>query len=202
MLADGSEYRGDYEPGEIALRDLHGPRMETLLEAGADLLAIETIPTVREADVVVRLVDELGATAWLSVQCRDDASTAAGEPVTAVAALARDVAGLVAIGVNCTAPRHVPALLRTLGAATDLPRIAYPNGGDRWDGQARRWVADGEAGAFDATVVASWASLGAGWLGGCCGTGPADIAALAAAIGVAQASSGNGTASGAEAGIR
>ena len=179
MLADGSEYRGDYDPGETALRDLHAPRMEALLDAGADLLAIETIPTVREADVLVRLVDELGATAWLSVQARDGGHTAAGEPIQAVAELATGVAGLVAVGVNCTAPRHVPALLAALGAATDLPLIAYPNGGDRWDAAARRWVADGAAGAFDASAVAGWSALGAGWLGGCCGTGPADIAALA-----------------------
>jgi homocysteine S-methyltransferase len=179
MLADGSEYRGDYDPGETALRDLHAPRMDALLDAGADLLAIETIPTIREAEVLVRLVDELGATAWLSVQARDGGHTAAGEPIQAVAELAAGVAGLVAIGVNCTAPRDVPALLAALGAATDLPLIAYPNGGDRWDATARRWVADGAAGAFDASAVAAWSALGAGWLGGCCGTGPTDIAALA-----------------------
>ena len=89
MLADGSEYRGDYDPGDTALRDLHAPRMEALLEAGADLLAIETVPTVREARVLVALLDELGATGWLSYQCRDGGHTAAGEPIAeAVAAAA------------------------------------------------------------------------------------------------------------------
>ena len=71
MLADGSEYRGDYDPGPAALRDVHAPRIEALLEAGVDLLAIETIPTVREAAVLLDLVEETGATAWLSYQCRD-----------------------------------------------------------------------------------------------------------------------------------
>ncbi len=56
---------------------------------------------------------------------------------------------VVAVGVNCTAPRHLPGLLRTAGQATDKPLIAYPNGGDRWDGHTRRWVAD-EGGAYDA----------------------------------------------------
>ncbi len=182
MLADGSEYRGDYDPGEAALRDLHAPRMETLLEAGVDLLALETIPTVREARVVVALLDELGGAGWLSVQCRDDGHTAAGEPIAEVGALAGNVAGLVAVGVNCTAPRHVPALLAALRGTTDLPLIAYPNGGDRWDPAARRWVADRDGGDYEPAVVASWTTLGAGWLGGCCGTGPADIAALVEAV--------------------
>ena len=59
MLADGSEYRGDYDPGPAALADFHRPRIEALVEAGADLLAFETIPTIREAEVLVRLLDEV-----------------------------------------------------------------------------------------------------------------------------------------------
>jgi homocysteine S-methyltransferase len=182
MLADGSEYRGDYDPGDAALRDLHAPRMEALLEAGADLLAMETIPTVREARVLVALLDELGAAGWLSYQCRDGAHTAAGEPFAEAVAVAAGSVGVVAVGVNCTAPRHVPALLAgAAGVARDLPRIAYPNVADRWDAAARAWVVDDAGGRFDPVVVASWAGRTADWVGGCCGTGPADIERLAAA---------------------
>ncbi|MEJ7748956.1 MAG: homocysteine S-methyltransferase, partial [Candidatus Limnocylindrales bacterium] len=66
MLADGSEYRGDYDPGRGVLREVHLPRIEALLDAGADLIALETIPTVREAEVLVELLVEVGATGWLS----------------------------------------------------------------------------------------------------------------------------------------
>ena len=72
MLADGSEYRGDYDPGPAALAAFHRPRIEALVEAGADLLAFETIPTIREAEVLVRLLDEVPIPAWLSFSCRDD----------------------------------------------------------------------------------------------------------------------------------
>jgi homocysteine S-methyltransferase len=181
MLADGSEYRGDYDPGPAVLRDFHAPRIEALLKAGVDVLAFETIPTVREASVLLDLLAETGATGWLSYQCRDGASTAAGEPVAEAFALTNEVPGLMAVGVNCCAPRHVPALLAAAAAVTDRPLIAYPNGGDRWDPASRRWLpSDGDA--FDPTVVAGWADLGATWLGGCCGTGPSEIAALSAAV--------------------
>ena len=186
MLADGSEYRGDYDPGDATLRDVHGPRIEALMEAGADLLAIETIPTMREARVLVDLVAESGAAAWLSYQCRDDSTTAAGEPIADAVALAGDVPGIVAVGVNCTAPRHVPSLLAAAGAATTKRLIAYPNAGDTWDTKDRRWIATDRSGGYDPTAVASWTALGATWLGGCCGTGPADIAALAAAVTVSS----------------
>jgi homocysteine S-methyltransferase len=182
MLADGSEYRGDYDPGEAALREVHAPRMDALLDAGADLLALETIPTVREAEVLVRLVEERGTTAWLSFQCRDGASTAAGEPIEDAVRVTAGARGFVAVGVNCSAPRHVPSLLARAASATPLPLIAYPNGGDSWDGEARRWVATDAGGAFDPTTTAGWIDRGATWLGGCCGTGPTDIASLRMAV--------------------
>jgi homocysteine S-methyltransferase len=183
MLADGSEYRGDYDPGPDALAAFHRPRMEALLEARVDMLAFETIPTIREAEVLVGLLAEMGATAWLSYTCRDDGHTAAGEPIEAAVALG-DAPGVVAVGINCTAPRHLPALLACAATTTDQPLIAYPNRGDRWDTVARSWVAEA-ADMYDPASVAGWTGLGATWLGGCCGTGPADIAALAAALGSA-----------------
>ena len=177
MLADGSEYRGDYDPGAVALTDFHRPRIEALVEAGADLLAFETIPTIREAEVLVGLLDDVATPAWLSYSCRDGRSTSAGEPIEAAVAVGAHPR-IVAVGINCTAPRHLPALLAAARRAPDLPLIAYPNGGERWDPASRRWLAD-DGGGYDPAEVASWADLGATWLGGCCGTGPADIAALA-----------------------
>jgi len=181
MLGDGSEYRGHYDPGAGVLADFHRPRIEALIEAGVDLLAFETIPTIREAEVLVGLLDEIPVPAWLSYSCRDGSSTSAGEPIADAVAVGSHPR-IVAVGVNCTAPRHLPALLAGAQAATDRPLIAYPNGGDRWDSTARRWVADA-GGAFVAAAVASWERDGATWLGGCCGTGPREITKLAAELG-------------------
>ncbi len=183
MLGDGSEYRGDYDPGPERLAAFHRPRLEALVDAGVDLLAIETIPTVHEAEVLVRLLDEVAVPAWLSFSCRDGDSTSAGEPIAAAVALG-DHPRVVAVGVNCTAPRHLPALLAAARLATETPLIAYPNGGDYWDPPRRRWIAV-PGGRYDPATVASWTSLGATWLGGCCGTGPAQIASLAARVATA-----------------
>ena len=49
-LADGSEYRGRYGLSVAALRTWHRPRLEVLAEAGPDVLALETVPDVDEAE--------------------------------------------------------------------------------------------------------------------------------------------------------
>ena len=181
MLADGSEYRGDYDPGPTVLRDIHAPRIEALLEAGVDLLAFETIPTIREATVLLDLLVEFGASGWLSYQCRDATTTAAGQPVKDAFAIAAGVPGVVAVGVNCVAPRDVAALMALAMTASGRPGIAYPNGGDRWDADSRRWQpTDGDR--FDPVGAADWTAVGVTWIGGCCGTSPADIGALAREI--------------------
>lgn len=182
MLADGSEYRGDYDPGRAGFEAFHRPRIEALVDAGADVLAIETIPTIREAAVLVQLAGEAGIPAWLSYTTRDGERTSAAEPFDEALAVAADEDAIVAVGVNCSAPRHVRSVLERAAATTVKPLIAYANRGDRWDAARRSWD-DQPAETWDATEVATWAGLGACWLGGCCGTGPAEIARLAAVLG-------------------
>ena len=77
VLANGAEYTGDYGLGaastaRAALRDFHLPRAEVLAAAGPDLLAIETIPSVVEAEALVEVLDALAdVPAWVSFSCRD-----------------------------------------------------------------------------------------------------------------------------------
>src|SRR4051794_7031826 len=69
MLADGSEYAGDYvaDVGVAELRAFHRPRMELLAEAGADVLACETVPAAAEAEALIAEADALGIPIWLSL---------------------------------------------------------------------------------------------------------------------------------------
>lgn len=56
FLADGSEYRGEYGIDEDALVQFHRKRLHTLITAGPDILACETIPCLPEAKALVRLL--------------------------------------------------------------------------------------------------------------------------------------------------
>ncbi|ROR66704.1 homocysteine S-methyltransferase [Agrococcus jenensis] len=179
VLADGSEYRGRYGMSRSALRDFHGPRMELLVSAGPDLLALETIPDLDEVSVLLDLVDELGTPAWLSCTVAGD-RLRDGRPAAEAFALAADREHIVAVGVNCCTPGDALPAVRAAVAASGKPAVVYPNSGETWDGAARRWV--GEPG-FDAALTSSWAEAGARFIGGCCRVGPAAIAEIARTLG-------------------
>ncbi len=178
VLADGSEYRGRYGLTPTRLRDFHGPRLELLAAAEPDLLAVETIPDVDEAEVLVPLLAELGLPAWFSYTVRDGA-TAAGQPLADAFAVLAGTSCLVAAGVNCSEQAEVLGAVTAAVTATGLPAVAYPNRGGTWDPEARRWS---YGDALDLDRVAAWVDAGAAYVGGCCGTGPCDIAALAARL--------------------
>ena len=182
VLADGSEYSGDYGVPDAVLREMHGPRMAVLAESGADLLAIETIPSEQEATVLLDLLVQMPADtrAWLSLTCQSGARTRRGEDVERVLGLARGVDSVVAVGVNCTAPHHVSELVGRAVRAAGKPAIAYPNSGETWDGRARRWRGDGRG--ISVEDARRWVDQGARWVGGCCRISSADIAVLSAGL--------------------
>lgn len=178
VLADGSEYRGRYGLSARQLRDFHAPRLELLASTGPDLIAVETIPDVEEARVLVPLLDEIGVPAWLTYSVRDG-STSAGQSLSEAYDAVAGSTSVIAAGVNCSRPEDVLPAIRASVEATGLPAVAYPNKGGRWDSATRTWVG---ASGLDVDLVDAWVEAGAAYVGGCCGTGPDDIAALASAL--------------------
>ena len=174
-LADGSEYRGDFDLSKPALKEWHRPRLEALLAANPDLLACETIPCLREGEALVELLGEYGRTpAWLSFSCRDAAHVSHGEPFATCVALADSCPAIVAIGLNCTSPRYVLPLLQSARTITGKPLVCYPNSGERWDITAKCWAAESRPKEFAAQAT-FWRAAGAQLIGGCCRTSPMDI---------------------------
>ena len=179
-LGDGSEYRGDYVRNGVVswdgLRAFHRARLEVLVDSGPDLFAIETMPLREEAEIVVEELRRLtDLPAWVTFSCVDEAHVCGGDTVAAAAAA---VAGSVeAVGVNCTKPRFVEALLRSVDVG--LPLVVYPNHGADWDADHECWV--GPTGGVELpSLVPAWLDAGARIIGGCCGVGPEGIRRVAA----------------------
>jgi len=187
VLANGAEYTGDYDLGDadIArafLREFHGPRAEALASAGPDVLAIETIPSVVETEALLQVLDALvDVPAWVSFSCRDGGHLNDGTPFADAVDLVAGHPSIVAVGVNCTSPTVVPALVEVAAGRTASSIVAYPNRGGIWDAAAKRWTGNDLPEGLG-PVALELRRAGAGLIGGCCGIRPADIRAAVAAL--------------------
>ncbi|XP_011698329.1 PREDICTED: selenocysteine Se-methyltransferase-like [Wasmannia auropunctata] len=189
-LHDGSEYTGTYcaNVSRKFLIDWHRPRIRALLEKGVDLLAIETIPCVREAEAIVELLKEFPDTrAWLSFSCRDDGkSLADGSSFQEIAVRCYKNAlpgQILAIGVNCIAPQCVTTLLRDInkGKPNELvPLVVYPNSGEKYT-VSEGWKKEGEAPSLH-DFIDEWLDLGVRYIGGCCRTYATDVKRIRARV--------------------
>lgn len=178
MLADGSEYKGHYGLTEEQLMEFHRPRLQVLLQTGADLLACETIPCLAEARALARLLTEFpGAGAWISFSCRDGLHNSQGELLADCVAALDTFAQVLAVGVNCTAPEFIDSLVEQACARTGKPVLVYPNSGEHYDATHKKWHGNPSASHF-AEQALGWHARGARLIGGCCRTSPEDIAAV------------------------
>ena len=183
--ADGSEYTGAYadELDVRALRRFHRERLHVLANAGADVLALETVPCLAEAQALIEEAETVGVPAWLSLTTVTTPDgrvlTRRGEPAEEAFAFARDSSTVIGVGVNCTDPTRVPPAIRLAARVSGKPVVVYPNSGESWDARARVWTG---AARFDPEDVEGWVRAGARLVGGCCRVTPDAIAGLAAVL--------------------
>jgi homocysteine S-methyltransferase len=184
-LHNGAEYHGNYACTHAELVEFHRERIEVLAAATGtgrpDLLAFETLPSLDEALAIGEaLAGRPDLRAWFSFTCRDAEHVAHGERLSDCAAAVARFPQTVAIGVNCTAPSLMRALIVELRSATALPVLVYPNSGEGWDAAHRCWTGTNDPASYG-SLAREWFAAGAQMVGGCCRTRPQHIRQVAEA---------------------
>ena len=168
-------YRPDLSPADP--RPEHREIARALAAAGVDLILCETFPHVGEALIAVEEAVATGLPTWVSFTAGPGADLLSPDEVArgARAAVAR---GAQAALVNCTPASRTLAYVERL-AGCGAPFGAYANAGAPEEGLG--WEATSAQGAARAyaALARRWIEAGARLVGGCCGTGPAHVAALA-----------------------
>jgi homocysteine S-methyltransferase len=167
MLADGSEYKGNYGLTVRQLYRFHYERLRVLADAGPDVLALETVPDQVEAEALLEALTDVGVPAWVSYTIKGE-KTRAGQALDEAFGVAAQGDGVVAVGVNCCDPADVPGAVEA-AKKTGLPVVAYPNSGESWDSETGEWSGVNNP-------VREWG--GAKLIGGCCRVTPEDISTL------------------------
>jgi homocysteine S-methyltransferase len=182
-LHNGAEYHGNYDCSHADLVRFHRQRVDVIAAArgieAPDILAFETLPSLDEVQAIGEaLADWPDVAAWFSFTCRDETRVAHGELLIECAKAVAQFPQTIAIGVNCVLPGLIPALIRELRAASDKPVIVYPNSGEGWDAENRRWAGWSDAASYGA-MASDWFASGAHMVGGCCRTRPENVRLVA-----------------------
>jgi methionine synthase I (cobalamin-dependent)/5,10-methylenetetrahydrofolate reductase len=169
--------RIDPEEAASAFRE----QAEALLESGVDLILLETFSDIEELKLAIRVVQELADIPIIAEKAftEDGETLAEGLPARVAAELSN--LGLVAIGANCAVgPQRMVEIVRMMVSSTELPVCAMPTAGlpQIIDGHVH-YNATPEYFARYGRILAE---AGASIIGGCCGTTPEHIRALATAV--------------------
>ncbi|CAH9147816.1 unnamed protein product [Cuscuta epithymum] len=183
-LADGSEYRGKYgaDVSLEKLKDFHRRRLQVLVEAGADLLAFETIPNKLEAQALIELLDEenVEIPSWICFSTVDGENAASGESLMECLEVINPCNRVAAVGINCCPPQFILTLIQKFKQMTGKAIVVYPNSGETWDGIEKQWL---HSKCFDdekfGEFAPLWREAGANLIGGCCRTTPSTIEVIA-----------------------
>jgi methionine synthase I (cobalamin-dependent) len=170
---------------ESALADSAKTQVEVLAAAAVDLILIETMVDVHEAEIAVRTARQLTdvpviVTMTFDKKPRGYFTIMGNTPSDAVRRLAD--AGADVVGANCTlAADQMVELTEMLASASPVPILIQPNAGqpEMIDGRAIYRVDPGQF----ASAIQRIIGAGAAAVGGCCGTTPEHIRAVATLIG-------------------
>ncbi|MBD5432635.1 MAG: homocysteine S-methyltransferase [Lactobacillus sp.] len=175
-LADGNEYRGDYELSKQDYLDFHLPRLKLILAEHPDLIAIETQPKLIETQVLLDwlIQNEPHMPVYVSFTLKNETSISDGTSLAQATQIVDKYEQVIGIGVNCVAPNLVSPALELLNKNTTKPLVVYPNQGASYNPEIKEWeeVKD----HFDfSKLTKTWYEKGARLIGGCCTTGPKEI---------------------------
>lgn len=171
-------YRPDLSPPNARVE--HRALARVLADSGVDLLLCETFPSPREAMIATEEALATGLPTWVALTAGPDADLMSPDQMKETA---RDLAslGVQAVLVNCVPASAMQPFVEVVGEA-GVAFGAYANAG-HVDEQIG-WRSD-DSFATDryADLAAGWVRAGATIIGGCCGTGPGHIRAVAERFG-------------------
>ncbi len=175
-------YEPDLVPDEPDLSREHQEQAEWLAAEGVDFLLPETINSLREAIAMANAASRTGLPFLISFVVREDGTLFDGTPIKE-AVKETDFAGRMGVGINCRPIDTLSAALPALKEAYQGNRAIYANGIGRPDDD-QGWIFEENADSLEKYTAAAkkWHKGGCRIIGGCCGTTPAYIEALAKAF--------------------
>ncbi len=159
------------EPATKAIRRLFKEQMDALVDAGADLLLLETFVSPKQAEIATQQALTYDVPVIAEISGISGGTVGAGVDVR-VFAQELEQLGVHAVGINCRGPHDLVEAMELLAPVIKVPLVVQPNAGNPRVEQgeiALSYTVDAE---IFSDYVRKLVELGANMIGGCCGTTP------------------------------
>ena len=171
-LSDGSEFSGKYNTSDNIIMNYHKENMNIIKELDIDTILYETIPCLREIEILSKLVEEYKKEVWVSFTCNEDLEFRDGSSIIKACKILSSKKNISTLGMNCFSPLLAKEALKKLKENSNKKILIYPNSGEIYNNKDKDWY--GEK-FFDNSMVKKWLELSPDIIGGCCRVGSEDI---------------------------
>jgi len=171
-LSDGSEYTGKYKTSDEIIMSYHIDNMNIIKELDIDIILYETIPCLREIEILSKVVEEYKKEVWISFTCNKDLEFRDGTSIMKACKIISSIENISTIGINCFSPLLAEKAIKKLKKNSNKKILIYPNSGEIYNNKDKDWYGEKY---FDNSMIKKWLALSPDIIGGCCRVGFEDI---------------------------
>lgn len=168
LLADGSEYTGNYKYDDFTIKNYHKNNFEIINHQKLDIVLYETIPSLKEIKIILDVIKYSQKKFWISMTCNKNLKLRDNSSLKEACKILSENNNISVIGVNCIDPLITSDIIKKLKDYSSKKILIYPNSGEKYNSATKKW--DGES-SITNKLIKDWISLSPDIIGGCCRVG-------------------------------
>ena len=168
LLADGSEYTGNYKYDDFTIKNYHKKNFEIINHQKLDIILYETIPSLKEIIIISDVIKYSHKKFWISMTCNKNLKLRDNSSLKEACKILSELQNISVIGVNCIDPLITSDIIKKLKDYSSKKILIYPNSGEKYNSYTKKW--DGES-SINNKLIQDWISLSPDIIGGCCRVG-------------------------------
>ena len=165
---EASEYVGEYNVSDNAIMNFHLNNIRVIEETDLDILLYETIPCLREIEILSKILSHSSKEIWISITCNENIEFRDGSSFEEACKIISNIKNVTTMGINCFSPLLVNKAINKLKKYSNKKTLVYPNSGEIYNPKDKLWSGKND---YDDLMIKNWLSLSPDIIGGCCRVG-------------------------------
>ena len=165
---NASEYVGEYNSTDDEIKNFHLNNINIIEETDLDIILYETIPCLREIEILSKVLSQTNKEIWISITCNENIEFRDGSSFKEACKIISQIEQITTMGINCFSPLLVEKALKELKKYSNKKTLVYPNSGEKYNPKDKYWSGKNE---FNNLMIKNWLSLSPDIIGGCCRVG-------------------------------